>query len=1094
MLGAPRRDGTRCTVRYGRAGRAATARIRGRDRPAPNQYIRTTSKRKALITGYTPLRFSAVGALGRTERPSSLTHALPSRAGEDGPHVDLRSVAPPALAAVAAPVAGRSPAPAGPLPVTADPRPGDVTVPAGPDTTRRGGRRRRARTAPGTRTPGLSAVASPAPTHEAPSHDEAHSIDGATSHVGATSPTGRVGVLDEVRVQTVRVGVASTAGVLLVLCLYAVLPGHYPLSTVPFFVLVGLAMVGTVPVALLPWEGLARRGYMMKALYTWAVFDIALIALGIDLTGGSHSDLYLVYVLQCLFLAGVSYPRRARLTLTIVTVGAYVVSLAASGWHIGAAVLVLRLGMIVATAGAADSISVQLTKELLFRERATTEHEQRAALWSRVAGLGRELDALDKDSILSWAVDAVSQLGFEAANVCEILDDGRHFRVVHAHGLPDDYVRHIQPADRGMTAYVLEQRRTVVVHDYHEHDRGHPVLRADGFRTVVAAPLWVDGEIAAALVGGTRVTRTVEDHEMAAFELLATHAGHGLEGARRLAHERRDADHFRSLIESAPDAMIVMSTDGIVLEANHQVGQLFGYGPDELPGTDVARLLADEGRQVLHDARLDLAHHPRTKVVGGTEDVIGVSKDGTAFPMELVLGPIETPEGLVITATVRNVSERREFERRLAHQATHDHLTGLPNRAHFVGRLADALAGAELTGPPVAVCFLDVDHFKYVNDSRGHPTGDELVVQVARRIAATAHPGDLVARFGGDEFAVLVAAPGDRKGAVAYGWRLLAAFDRPFVLDGVECFVSASVGVALGGRGDDPDDVLRQADAAMYHAKQGGRARVEVFDETLTARAAARIEIESSLHQALLGDQLSVAYQPVVAIDSGDMVGVEALVRWEHPERGMVPPLEFIPIAEESGLILQIGRWVLVRACTQAAEWITRFGNASGFSVSVNVSNRQLEHDRMIAEVAAALDESGLPPGCLVLEITESFFIRDLEASVRRLQALRNLGVRIAIDDFGTGFSSLSSLSRLPIDVVKIDKSFVDALGTRYDAVIGAVIEVGGAFDLTVVAEGIEQREQRDRLADLGCRFAQGYYFSKPVAPAEIERRFITAP
>jgi len=1017
-----------------------------------------------------------VGAAGRERRPSSVHESESGSGTDDGPDGETRAVAPAHLSAVprsvrgdGAPAAPSSPPSLSVVPPVArhDERP---ALPASPGDD-------------AAETAHPSAVVDGGPAGR-PSGAGRRG----TGRGGGTED-GRIGVLDEVRIKSIRVGVVATVVLLLVIVLYAVLPGRTAFSRGPFFVLIGLAVAGTVPMAFAPWERLVRRRFLMPALYLWSLFDIALVAVAIDLSGGFHSMLYLVFIVECVFMANVSFPRRARVVLTVLTVGAYLGALAVAGWHVQVATLVLRVGIIVTTAGAADSIAVQLTRELVFRERATADHEQRAAVWSRVAGLGQALETLDEEAILGWAVDSVVQLGLEAANVCVLIDDGSHFRVVHPVGLPDAYARTVHSAEMGMMGLVRQARRTVVVHDYDQRHNAHHELRVEGFRTVIATPVRVEGELAAVLVGGTHQRRQVEDYEIAAFELLAAHAGRGLDGARKLEHQRRDAAHFRSLLESAPDAMIVMDETGVVLEANHQVGRLFGYEPDELDGTPVQRLVPFLSEATLRGYRHEfVARH--TVVVDDNDDVEGVRKDGTRFPMELVLGSLDTPDGTVITATARNVTERREFERRLEHQATHDHLTGLPNRARFVEHLAAALAAAQVTGPPVAVCFLDVDHFKYVNDSRGHTTGDELVVEVARRIASTARAGDLVARFGGDEFAVLIENLVDRKGAVAYAWRLLAAFDRPFVLDGVECFVSASVGVACALGGDDPDDVLRQADAAMYHAKQSGRARVEVFDETLTARAAERLEIESSLHQALLGDQLSVVYQPVVTIEDGAMVGVEALVRWNHPERGAIPPLSFIPIAEESGLILQIGRWVLARACAQAAAWVEAIGDSSRFTVSVNVSNRQLEHDRMIAEVAAALDESGLPPHCLVLEITESFFMRDVQAAVRRLQALRRLGVRVAIDDFGTGFSSLASLSHLPVDVVKIDKSFIDALGTRYDAVIGAVVEVAKAFDLSVVAEGIERAEQRDRLLDIGCTLAQGYYFGKPVPAAELEARF----
>jgi diguanylate cyclase (GGDEF)-like protein/PAS domain S-box-containing protein len=897
--------------------------------------------------------------------------------------------------------------------------------------------------------------------------------------------------LVEVQQRAVVASLVSSLAIIAILVVYAIVPGHYPLASGAFFALTGVAAMLVLATAMLPWKRVVGSDLFVPAFFLWALCDIALVSAAIAVSGGAHSDLYLVYLVMCIFMvAGVAYPRPARLTLSVIILASYLVTLAASGWNIGTGTLLLRLGMIVVIAGAADVMALALSRELSFRDEVISLAEERASMWSRVAGLGREAGTLDKDALLAWAVDAVCEMGLEAANVCLFNEGGNSYRVVHARGLPEEYVKEVQSSDRGMVHFVKERRTTVLVSDYDARPDAIPVLTASGFRTVIGTPLWADGELVGVLVGGTRSVRVIEAEEVAAVELLAAHAGHGLEAAQKLEHQRRDAAHFRSLITSAPDAMLVMDVEGRILEANHQVERLFAYEPQELLRLSFANLLPDSLHHFADLYREAFSDNPRTMVIGDAEDMRGMRKDGTSFPMEVVLGPIDAPEGLLVTATVRDVTERREFERRLAHQATHDHLTGLPNRAQFVGRLGEALARTPLGSTQIAVCFLDVDHFKYVNDSRGHTIGDELVAEVARRIASTARAGDMVARFGGDEFAVLVEGLNDKQGAVAYAWRLLAAFDRPFVLEGVECYLSASVGIAFGVRGDNPGDLLRNADAAMYHAKQRGRARVEMFDDTLTARAVERLEIESALHQALLGEQLSLVYQPVMELSTGEVVGVEALLRWEHPERGLVPPLTFIPIAEESGLILQIGRWVLTRACQNAARWVSELELGDRFTVSVNVSNRQLEHDRLIAEVASILQESKLPPASLVIELTESFFMRDMRAAVRRLKALKELGIRVAIDDFGTGFSSLNSLSRLPIDVVKIDKSFTDSLGTRNDAIVGAVVEVASAFHLDVVAEGIESETQRDLLIHLGCKFGQGFLLGRPVPAAAIEELF----
>jgi diguanylate cyclase (GGDEF)-like protein/PAS domain S-box-containing protein len=908
-----------------------------------------------------------------------------------------------------------------------------------------------------------------------------------------TSPSGaleRPDVLAEVRMRAIAASMLSSIAVIALVVIYALVPGHYPLSAAPYFSLVGAGALALAVSALLPWRRFVRRQRLVPLLVVWSIADIGIVSAGIAVSGGSHSDLYLLYLAMCVFIAGASYPHWVRVAIDLLLMTAYVVTLAADGWHIGTGSIILRLGIIAITATGANALSSALMRELYLRDQVTQESVGRAGMWSRVAGLGREMGSLDEEAILAWAVDAVSELGFEAANICIYSENEQSYRVLHARGLPEEYVNNFHPADRGMAHLVQQERRTVVVDDYHERTDVIPLLVAIGFRTVIATPLWVDGKLTGALVGGTREQRAVETEVIAAIELLAAHAGHGLEGARKLEHQRRDAAHFRSLITSAPDAMLVIDTDGRILEANHQVGRLFHYESDELVGMMIETLMAESSRHFAELYRDNFVPSPRTLLLGDAENLSGLRKDGLEFPMEVVLGPVDAPEGLLITATVRDVTERRDFERRLAHQATHDHLTGLPNRAQFVGRLAEALARTPVGSSQIAVCFLDVDHFKYVNDSRGHTIGDELVTEVARRIAATARTGDVVARFGGDEFAVLVEGLGDRHGASAYAWRMLAAFDRPFILEGVECYLSASIGIAFGSRGDNPNDLLRDADAAMYHAKQRGRARVELFDDTLTARAVERLEIESSLHQALLGEQLSLVFQPVMDLSSRAVTGVEALLRWRHPDRGLIPPLVFVPIAEESGLILQIGRWVLLNACQHAARWTKEGFFPEPFTMSINVSNRQLENDRFIVEVASVLESTGLPPECLLVEITESHFMQDLRAAVRRLTALKQLGVRIAVDDFGTGFSSLNFLARLPIDVVKIDKSFTDALGTRNDAIIGAVVNVANAFDLEVVAEGVETEAQVELLLNLGCSFGQGYLFSKPVPAAGIERMF----
>ncbi len=412
----------------------------------------------------------------------------------------------------------------------------------------------------------------------------------------------------------------------------------------------------------------------------------------------------------------------------------------------------------------------------------------------------------------------------------------------------------------------------------------------------------------------------------------------------------------------------------------------------------------------------------------------------------------------------------------IRHQAQHDALTGLPNRVLFIERVDLAMRA----GGDQAVLFIDLDDFKWVNDSLGHAAGDELLVVVARRLQASVRESDLAARLGGDEFAVLVQEGGVEIGRMVAA-RIIAALGQPLNAAGMQLMIQASVGIAAVSEWRDTAELLRNADVAMYDAKEHGKGQFRVFEPSMQDRVRDRIGVEAELRRALEHDELVLAYQPLVSLADEEIVGVEALVRWRHPTRGLLPPGFFLPVAEESGLILPLGRWVLREACRQARDWIgARDGRP--FKVSVNLSARQLHHPDLVDEVVGALEDTGLDPGALVVEITESMILRDQLAVAAKLQVLRGLGVAVALDDFGTGYSSLSHLQNLPVDQIKVDRSFVSG----HDHVLGAILQLGRTLRLQTVAEGVETRQQAERLRALGCELAQGYHFGRPLEPAAI--------
>jgi diguanylate cyclase (GGDEF)-like protein/PAS domain S-box-containing protein len=438
--------------------------------------------------------------------------------------------------------------------------------------------------------------------------------------------------------------------------------------------------------------------------------------------------------------------------------------------------------------------------------------------------------------------------------------------------------------------------------------------------------------------------------------------------------------------------------------------------------------------------------------------------------------------------------ERHAADQALRHRVLHDALTGLPNRLSFVDTLTDALNRAAASGTPVGILFLDLDHFKLINDSLGHHAGDALLRAVAPRLRAHLRPGDVVARFGGDEFGILIDRLADEGEAIAIADRVASAFSHPFSIEGVEHFVTASIGVAVTRTSDresvNAELLIRDADAAMYRAKEGGRARCELFDAEMRAGAMRRLEVERELRHALDRNELTLHYQPVVNLKSGEITGLEALVRWRHPERGLLDPAEFVSIAEDSGLILPIGRWVQEQACIQALRWHEERPDERPLDVSVNLSARQVAHRELPGTVEEIVARTGIDPVNLRLEITESVLVDESATAISSLEALNEIGVRLVLDDFGTGYSSLAYLNRFPFHALKIDRSFVDGLGIEQErtAIVEAIVGMAQALSLEFIAEGVESDVQLAELRRLGCDYAQGHLFYPAMPESEVTR------
>jgi diguanylate cyclase (GGDEF)-like protein/PAS domain S-box-containing protein len=544
----------------------------------------------------------------------------------------------------------------------------------------------------------------------------------------------------------------------------------------------------------------------------------------------------------------------------------------------------------------------------------------------------------------------------------------------------------------------------------------------------------------------------------------------------------QSAARLVAVLESSHDAIFSVDPDGRVATWNRGAVDLFGYSPAQIVGRSVRVLLAHQDPAPLH--LLD------TRVRGGEQVTVDIAMrtcDGRGLQAELSIAPLYDAAGAYTgsSSIARDMTERIEAERALQHQATHDPLTGLLNRSSLVELVQEHLDRSGPDGTQVALAFFDLDQFKRINDTLGHSTGDLIIREVGARLSSHLREGDLIGRFGGDEFLLVRLGAATLEDARALADDAEDALRAPVRLSDRTFELTASIGVTLSDSSDSAESLLRDADAAMYQAKADGRARSTVFDTPARARAHRRVELQTALAEALDHGELRLAYQPVVDLADGSVAGFEALLRWEHPVLGAVGPDEFVPIAETTGLIVPIGDWVIEEAVRQLAEWRRIPAVRDDLWVAVNLSTSQLGRPELVGHVDMTLRAEGLPPGLLHLEVTESLLMDRVEHAMSTLAELRWIGARVSIDDFGTGYSSLSYLNRLSIDTLKVDRSFIQHLGgDGFDAsIVATIAALGGSLGLSVVAEGIETEAQLAMLVELGCGYGQGYLWSRPLSP-----------
>ena len=674
-----------------------------------------------------------------------------------------------------------------------------------------------------------------------------------------------------------------------------------------------------------------------------------------------------------------------------------------------------------------------------------------------------QLDAAERKyrAIFENAVEGI----FQTTPGGRYLEVNRTLARIYGFASVDEMTEHFRDIKNQL--YVEPKRRDDFVRQLSAHDQVRNFESA--IRKKDGSIIWISEN--------ARVVRDA-DGAVAYYEGTVVDITGRKQAEEQLAAQRA---YFDQLFANSPQAIALIDMRRNIVDVNHAFEDLFGFKAAEIKGYGMRAYIGPKHL-------LGECESTRGAILSGkpmVRETFRQHRDGRLIPVSMIGFPIEfggQPQGIVYV--YQDISERKAFEEQITHQAFHDALTGLPNRSLFADRLDRALTRARRRGDyQYAVLMIDLNKFKGINDTLGHQAGDMLLVEVSRRLMACVRSMDTVARLGGDEFAVILEELKSKKEVMAVVDRIGASLGKPYVLCGTTVTPGASVGIVLRTRDyQSPEDILRDADIAMYRAKESGRPSM-VFDRQMHQEILDAINLEADLRAALDRGELLLHYQPIVDVQTGQIEGFEALVRWDHPDRGLVPPVQFIPLAEETGLIQPLGRFVIAEACQQLRKWQLELPEAEQLSVSVNVSCRQFVKEGLVDHVAGVLETTGLDPACLKLEITESVLMHDAQHTAGELSRLKALGVKIAIDDFGTGYSSLSYLRQLPIDHLKIDRSFIsgDDVSGESQEIVKSIIALARSLGLTVIAEGVEHQDQLDKLRSADCDKAQGFMFSRPV-------------